>query len=245
MHIKVRTSGLRPGGAVIVATIKALRYHGGVKVRELDAPNPAAVEAGLSNLAHLVGVIRSFGLPVVVALNRFPSDTPEELEIARRGGERAGAAATVDASPFTGGGEGCTDLASAVIEATAGEGPSDIDYAYELSDPLEEKVRKLAQRVYNASDVSFRPAARRGLRRFADLGWGDLPVCMAKTHLSISHRPVLKGRPSDYTFEVSDVRASIGAGFIYPIAGNIVTMPGLPGRPRSLDVDVDGAIVGL
>ena len=245
MHIKVRTSGLRPGGAVIVATIKALRYHGGVKVRELDAPNPAAVEAGLSNLAHLVRVIRSFGLPVVVALNRFPSDTPEELEIARRGGERAGAAATVDASPVTDGGEGCTDLASAVIEATAGEGPSDIDYAYELSDPLEEKVRKLARRVYNASDVSFRPAARRGLRRFADLGWGDLPVCMAKTHLSISHRPVLKGRPSDYTFEVSDVRASIGAGFIYPIAGNIVTMPGLPGRPRSLDVDADGAIVGL
>ncbi len=248
MHIKSRTSGLRPHGAVIVATVKALRYHGGVRVRELDAPNPAAVEAGLANLVHLVGVIRSFGLPVVVALNRFPSDTAEELEIARRGGERAGAAATVDASPFTDGGAGCTDLAAALIEATGGGAPPEapeIDYAYDLSDPLQEKVRKLARRVYNAADVSFTLAARRALRRFEELGWGGLPVCMAKTHLSISHRPALKGRPSGYTFEVSDVRASVGAGFIYPIAGNIVTMPGLPGSPRSLDVDADGAIVGL
>ena len=248
MHIKARTSGLHPQGAVIVATIKALKYHGGVKVRDLDPPNPSAVEAGLDNLTHLIGVIRSFGLPVVVALNRFPTDTPEELRIAEQGSERAGAAATVESSPYTEGGSGCRDLAEALIAATddsARTGDPVIDYAYELSDSLEDKVLALARRVYNAADATWSLAARRQLRRFRELGWEDLPVCMAKTHLSISHRAALKGRPSGYTFEVSDVRASVGAGFIYPIAGNIVTMPGLPTRPRSLDVDEDGAIVGL
>ena len=116
------------------------------------------------------------------------------------------------------------------------DGVAEIDYAYDLSDSLEDKVLALARRVYNAADVSWSAGARGQLRRFRELGWDALPVCMAKTHLSISDRPERKGRPSDYTFEVRDVRASIGAGFIYPIAGNIVTMPGLPGRPRSLDV---------
>ena len=248
MHIKTRTSQLRPHGAVIVATIRALKSHGGVRAAELDSPDLAAVEAGMSNLRHLVGVIRSFGLPVVVALNRFPTDTEEELRVAKQGSEEAGAAAAVESSPFTEGGAGCTDLAEALIAATRGVpdgGVAEIDYAYELSDSLEDKVLALARRVYNARDVSWSPGARGQLRRFRDLGWDGLPVCMAKTNLSISDRAERKGRPSDYTFEVRDVRASIGAGFIYPIAGNIVTMPGLPGRPRSLDVDAEGVVAGL
>jgi formyltetrahydrofolate synthetase len=244
MHIKTRTSGLQPHGAVIVATIKALKYHGGVKVRELATPNEAAVEAGMANLRHLIGVIRSFGLPVVVALNRFPTDTPAELLIAKKGSEEAGAAAAVESNPFTEGGAGCTDLAEALIAATEGGQPK-IDHAYQMSDSLQDKVLGIARRVYNASDVAWAPAARKKLRRFEALGWGNLPVCMAKTHLSISHEAKRKGRPSDYTFQVNDVRASIGAGFIYPIAGNVVTMPGLPGKPRSLDVDAEGQIIGL
>ena len=248
MHIKARSSGLLPHAAVIVATVRALKNHGGVRVRDLDPPAPAAVEAGMANLRHLIGVIRSFGLPVVVALNRFPTDTAEELRIAKQGSEEAGAAAAVESTAFADGGAGATELAEALIDATAAADPGTApkpNYAYALSDSLEDKVLAIARRVYNADDVSWSAPARAQLRRFTDLGWDNLPVCMAKTHLSISDRPERKGRPSGYTFEVSDVRASVGAGFIYPIAGNIVTMPGLPSNPRSLDVDASGAILGL
>ncbi len=247
MHIKTRVSQLRPHGAVIVATVRALKFHGGVRTAQLDTPDPAAVERGMSNLRHLVGVIRSFGLPVVVALNLFPTDTEEELRLARQGSEEAGATA-VECDPFTGGGAGCTDLAEVLMAATRDvpdDGVAKIDYAYELSDSPEDKVLALARRVYNAADVSWSAGARRELRRFRELGWGDLPICMAKTHLSISDRPERKGRPAGYTFEIRDVRASVGAGFIYPIAGNIVTMPGLPGSPRALDVDEHGSVLRL
>ena len=247
MHIKTRTSQLRPHGAVVVATVRALKFHGGVRASQLDSPNPAAVEKGMANLRHLIGVIRSFGLPAVVALNLFPTDTEEELRLAQQASEEAGASA-VECAPFTRGGDGCTDLAGALMAATRDvpeDGVANINYAYELSDSPEDKVLALAKRVYNAADVSWSAGARRELRRFRELGWGDLPICMAKTHLSISDRPERKGRPSDYTFEIRGVRASVGAGFIYPVAGNILTMPGLPGSPRALDVDSDGSIVGL
>ena len=248
IHIKARTSDLHPQGAVIVATIRALRHHGGVPVRDVNTPNLAAVEAGMANLQHLIGVVRSFGLAAVVALNRFPTDTLEELRAARRGSEEAGAAAAVESSPFTDGGAGTADLAQALMAATNGsfdEGGPTVDYLYEPSDSVEDKVMALALQVYNAADVSWSPAARGQLRRFRELGWDGLPVCMAKTHLSISDRAERKGRPSGYTFEVSGVRASVGAGFIYPIAGNILTMPGLPEKPRALNVDANGGIVGL
>ena len=245
MHIKARSSGLLPHGAVIVATVRALKYHGGVPVRDLDPPAPAAVEAGMANLRHLIGVIRSFGLPVVVALNRFPTDTAEELRIAKQGSEEVGAAAAVESTAFADGGAGAAELAEALIGAAIGEGAPKPNYAYALSDSLEDKVLALARRVYNAEDVAWSTAARAQLRRFRELGWDGLPVCMAKTHLSISDRPERKGRPSGYSFEVSDVRASVGAGFIYPIAGSIVTMPGLPTTPRALDTDPTGAILGL
>ncbi len=244
MHIKARFNGLEPSGAVIVATVRALRSHGGALRRQLDEPNEDRVRRGMANLEHLISVIRSFGLPVVVALNRFPSDTEGEIAIVRQGCKEAGAYDAVDTRVFTEGGEGGIDLAEAVIAATKGDDP-EISYLYPEDATIQDKVLALAQKVYGADDVSWARTTRRPLRRYTELGWGSLPVCMAKTHLSISHNPRLKGRPSGYTFEVNDVRASVGAGFIYPIAGSIMTMPGLPGSPRALDVDAEGNILGL
>ena len=244
MHIKARSSGLEPSAAVLVASVRALRSHGGVRVRELDTPNLEAVEKGIANLEHLVGVVRSFGLPVVVAINRFPSDTSEEIAVAKASAERAGASAAVESNVFAEGGAGGVDLADAVIAASSGVRP-EISYLYPEDASIEDKVLSLARQVYGADDVQWSASARRRSRVFKELGWGGLPICMAKTHLSLSHNPRLRARPSGYTFEVSDVRASVGAGFIYPIAGDVVTMPGLPGSPRALDVDSEGNILGL
>jgi formate--tetrahydrofolate ligase len=244
MHIKARFSGLEPSGAVIVASIRALKSHGGVRRSDLATPNEDAVRKGMDNLVHLIGMIKGFGLPVVVAMNKFPTDTADELAIVKHGCQEAGAFAAVESRVFTEGGAGGVELAEAVMEATKGDAPK-ITYAYAEDDSIQDKVLALAKTVYNAKDVSWAPAARRQLRIYESHGWGSMPVCMAKTHLSISHNPRLRGRPSDYTFEVSDIRASVGAGFIYPIAGNIMTMPGLPGSPRSLDVDEKGNILGL
>ena len=245
MHIKARFNGLEPHAAVIVASVRAVKYHGGVRRRELEAPNTDAVRKGMANLSHLIGMIRSFNLPAVVALNHFPTDSAEETAIVKHGAEDAGAFAAVESKVFAEGGDGGIALAEAVIEATSDDDHPEIEYAYPIDSPIREKVLALAKRVYNADGVQWALPARRLVRQYEDLGWGNLPVCMAKTHLSISHRAALKGRPSGYTFQVSDARASVGAGFIYPIAGNIVTMPGLPGSPRQLDVDKNGAILGL
>ena len=245
MHIKARFNGLEPHAAVIVASVRAVKYHGGIRPRQLGTPNVEAVQKGMENLTHLIGMIKSFNLPVIVALNHFPTDTPEETAVLKKGSEEAGAFAAVESKVFAEGGAGGMELAEAVIAATADDDHPEIDYAYAIDDTLREKVVALAKRVYNAENVSWALPAGRTLRQFQERGWGNLPICMAKTHLSISHRPALKGRPSDYTFQLSDVRASIGAGFIYPIAGNIVTMPGLPGSPRQLDVDDEGNILGL
>ena len=245
MHIKARFNELEPHAAVIVASVRAVKYHGGIRPRDLEPPNPDAVRKGMANLTHLIGMIKSFNLPVVVALNHFPTDTPEETTIVKSGSEDAGAFAAVESKVFAQGGEGGIDLAHAVIAATEADDHPEIDYAYPIEAPIADKVLCLANRVYNARDVAWALPARRLVRQFEGLGWGELPVCMAKTHLSISHLASRKGRPSGYTFRVSDVRASVGAGFIYPIAGNIVTMPGLPGSPRQLDVDANGAILGL
>ena len=244
MHIKARFNDLEPSAAVLVASVRALKSHGGVRVRELETPNEDAVRKGMPNLDHLIGMIRSFGLPVVVAMNHFPSDTPGEIAIVKQGAEAAGAHAAVESRVFAEGGAGGVDLAEALIDATKGDDPK-ISYLYPEDATTEEKVLALAQKVYSADDVQWSAAARRQLRVYRDLGWGGLPVCVAKTHLSLSHNPRLKGRPTGYTFEVSDVRASVGAGFIYPLAGTMVTMPGLPGSPRALDVDEKGNILGL
>ena len=244
MHIKARFNDLEPHAAVLVASVRAIKSHGGVRLRELENPNVDAVKKGAPILEHLIGMIKSFGLPVVVAINRFPADTAEELAAVKERAEAAGAYAAVESRGFAEGGAGCVELAEAVVSATDGEQP-EITYAYPIESSIEDKVKALARKVYNADDVAWAAPAARRLRTYRDLGWGDLPVCVAKTHLSLSHNPRLKGVPKDYVFEVSDVRASIGAGFIYPLAGTMVTMPGLPGSPRTLDVDAEGNILGL
>ena len=244
MHIKARYNDLEPHAAVIVASARALKSHGGVPRRELENPNPQAVSDGMPNLRHLISAIKSFGLPVVVAINKFSSDTQEELAVMKSESESAGANAAVESDVFEHGGKGATDLAKAVVEASEGSAPS-IKYMYEKEDNLEDKIKSLATKMYNASDVAYTPAARRTLRQYESNGWGHMPICMAKTHLSLSHNRSLRGLPENYTFRVSDVRVSRGAGFVYPIAGNIMTMPGLPGSPRELDVDANGNILGL
>jgi len=245
MHIKARQSGLLPSAAVLVASVRAMKWHGGVGRRGLEKADVPAVLAGGPNLTHHLAIVRGFGLPVVVALNRFGTDTPAELAAAKQIALDSGANAAVEADGFAQGGEGMTALAEAVIEAATA--PGNVKYAYPLEASAEEKVLALARNIYNANDVSWSAEARRQLRQFESLGWGQLPICMAKTHLSISHDPSLKGRPAGYTFPIMDLRASVGAGFLYALAGRIETLPGLPTRPRALDMDVtpDGEIAGL
>ena len=244
MHIKCRTSGLRPSAAVLVGTVRALKFHGGVPLRDLERPDPLSVRVGAANLDHMVRLVRALGLPVVVAINAFPTDTPEETVIMQDVAIEAGASAAVACTGFSDGGEGAIELAEAVVRSTQGPPPR-ASYLYPLEAPIREKVRALAATVYGAADVRWSAHASRRLDGFEEQGLGALPVCMAKTPLSLSHDPALKNRPSGYTFEITDVRASTGAGFIYPIAGSIVTMPGLPKMPRALDVDDHGNIVGL
>ena len=244
MHIKARFNGLEPDAAVLVATVRAVKSHGGITTKELDVPNEDAVRLGMENLTHLIGVVKAFGLPVVVAINHFPTDTEGEKTIVKRSCEEAGAFAAVESRVFEEGGAGAIELAEALIKATEGPSPN-IKYLYPIEASIQDKVLALAQTVYNANDVSWNQSALRTLRGYEANGWGALPVCMAKTNFSISHQATLKGRPSGYTFEVADVRASVGAGFIYPIAGNIVTMPGLPRSPRALEVDAQGNILNL
>ena len=244
MHIKARFSDLEPSAVVMVATVKAVKSTGGVRLRDLGTPNEAAVVKGVANVEHLVGVVRSFGLPVVVAINRFPADSKGEVAILKGRAEAAGAHAAVESHVFANGGAGGVDLAEAVVDAASRDGTK-VSYLYEKDATIEDKVLTLAQRVYGAAEVAWSANARTRLGTFNDLGYAHMPVCMAKTNLSLSDKPRLKGRPSGYTFEISDVRASVGAGFIYPIAGTVVTMPGLPGSPRSLDVDGGGNILGL
>ncbi len=248
MHIKARQSGLLPSAVVLVASVRALRWHGGSTRRELNQPNIDAVVSGGANLAHHVGIVRSFGLPVVVAINNFDGDGADELKAAKETALEAGAIDAVECSGFANGGEGGVALAEAVVRAAAATGnDSTIQYAYPLDATVREKVLALAQGIYGADDVSWTADARRKLRYFESQGWGSLPICMAKTHLSISHDPTRRGSPSGYTFPISDIRVSVGAGFLYTMAGRIETLPGLPSRPRALDMDVtsSGEVTGL
>ena len=250
MHIKTRQSGLPVSAAVLVASVRAMRWHGGATRRNLGEPNLEAMKAGAANLVHHINNVRAFGLPCVVALNRFPGDSAEELHAAADIATDAGACATAEYAGFTDGGEGGMALAEAVAQAAAsndGLAPAQVDYAYELDGTIEEKTLALAKRVYGAESVSWSAEARRRARFFTEQGWGNLPICMAKTHLSVSHDPVLRGSPSGYSFPISDIRASVGAGFLYALAGRIETLPGLPTRPRAMDMDVtpEGEITGL
>ena len=245
MHIKARYHDLEPAAAVLVASARALKWHGGALRRQLAQPDPAQVRAGGDNLAHHIGIVKGFGLPTVVAINRFGTDSAEELAAVRDIAFAAGADAAVECDGYAQGGAGATELAEAVMAAAAsGTG---VEYLYPDDAPAQDKVLALAQKVYGAADATWTPAARRQLRYFEQQGWGGLPICMAKTHLSISHDPARRNRPQGYAFPVNEIRASVGAGFLYALAGRIETMPGLPTRPRALDMDVaaDGTVVGF
>ena len=254
MNIKCRIGGMQPRVVVVVATVKALKLHGGAFVfppgrkpptEEIERPNPAAVEKGVENLCKHVENMRGFGLPVVVAINRFPYDTPEEVEIVRRAALGAGASAAVESFVHARGGEGGAELAEAVVDASSQ--PADFRFLYELDWPIKQKIETIATRIYGADGVDYEAEAEKKIAAFEAQGLGNLPICMAKTHLSLSHDPQLKGRPTGFRLPVRDVRPSAGAGFLYPLCGTMSTMPGLPSRPAAVDVDIDenGNVVGL
>jgi formate--tetrahydrofolate ligase len=253
MDIKCRASGLAPDVAVIVATVRALKMHGGVATivvgkplaEELTKENPAAVEKGCANLLKQIENVRQFGVPPVVCINHFPTDAASEVAVIQRVCEEVGVKAVVS-THWAEGGKGAEGLARAVAGA-AESGEKRFAYLYDTADTIEEKVRTIATRVYGAADVDFSPKARKSIGQLGAQGHSDLPVCIAKTHLSLSHDPKLLGRPTGFTLPVREVGVAAGAGFLYALAGDIRTMPGLPSRPAGerVDVDADGRTVGL
>jgi formate--tetrahydrofolate ligase len=252
--IKCRASGLRPDAAVVVATIRALKMHGGVgrivAGKPLDpallAENVKAVTAGGANLAKQIENVRLFHVPVVVAINSFPTDTPAEVEAVRTVALAAGARAAIVADHWARGGEGAADLATAVW-AAAEEGAPDFELLYPDDASLVAKIEAIATRVYGADGVDLSAAAAKQLAQYESLGFGSLPICMAKSQYSLSHDAALKGRPTGWRLPIREVRLSAGAGFVTPLAGEMRTMPGLPSRPggENIDLDADGEIVGL
>jgi len=250
VDIKCRASGLKPAAAVIVATVRALKMHGGAfknlkDKAKVDKEDVDSVLRGCSNLEKHIENVRMFGLPAVVAINRFPADTDREIEAIRARALEAGAEAAVPHQGVVRGGEGAVDLAKAVMAAC--EKPSQLRYLYPLEMTIEEKIRVIAQSVYGAGEIDLSPKVQKRIAFFNECGLGHLPICMAKTPASLSHDPSLRGRPRGFKFPVTDIRAAAGAGFIYPIAGEIMTMPGLPAEPAAARVDVDetGRITGL
>ena len=252
-NIKCRTSGLAPDCAVLVCTVRALKAHSGhYEVRpgrpldpRLQNEDLAAVTAGLPNLIKQIENVAGFGVPVVVAVNRFPADTDAEHALIREAAMAAGADAAVSHTLHADGGEGGMELADAVAHACASS--SALTFSYAEEDPPEAKIESLARGVYGADGVDFSKEALRSIARFTEMGFGGLPVCVAKSSLSLSHDPELKGRPTGWTLPVRDVRLSAGAGFLYVLCGDIMTMPGLPSHPagENVDIDADGNIVGL
>jgi formate--tetrahydrofolate ligase len=252
--IKCRASGLAPDAAVVVATIRALKMHGGVgKIvagkpldPALSEENVEAVRTGASNLAKQIENVRIFGIPAVVAINSFPTDTQAEVEAVRQVALAAGARDAVVATHFVEGGEGAASLAQAVWDA-ATSGEAEFRLLYPDDAPLGEKILTIATKIYGADGIELAPPARKALKLYEDLGFGKLPVCMAKTQYSLSHDANLKGRPGGFTIPIRDIRLSAGAGFVTPLVGEMRTMPGLPSRPggENIDIDADGNIVGL
>ncbi len=253
-NIKCRYSGLIPNAVVLVATIRALKMHGGgpavVAGRPLDKAyteeNLDLLEKGISNLAAHIENVKRYGIPAVVAVNRFATDTDAEIELVKKLAVEAGAETAVMSNHWAEGGKGAAELAEAVVAAC--EKPSNFDFLYPLDWSIKQKIEKIAIDMYGADGVTYEPLAERQIKTFEEAGFGELPICMAKTHLSISHDPSLKGRPSGFTVPIREVRASVGAGFIYPLLGTMRTMPGLPSKPALMNVDIDfetGKIVGL
>ncbi len=254
-NIKCRHSGLRVDAAVLVATIRALKMHGGaikaVPGKPLDTEALAkedleALDKGCENLDKQIENVLLHGVPCIVALNHFPTDSDREVAFVLERAKKAGASAAVVSKVWAEGGAGGIDLAKAVIDVTENE-PADFRFLYSLDAPIKEKIETIATKVYGADGVDYLPLANRQIRRYTRLGFGNLPICMAKTHLSLSHDPNLKGRPRGFRVTVREVRASMGAGFLYPLLGEMRTMPGLPSKPAGagMDIDEDGRITGL
>jgi formyltetrahydrofolate synthetase len=253
-NIKCRYSGLVPNAVVLVATIRALKMHGGgPKVtpgRPLDRAyteeNLTLLEKGIANLAAHIENVKKFGVPAVVAINRFPTDTDAEIELVKKMAQEAGAEEAILATHWADGGDGAVELAEAVVAAC--QKPSNFQFLYPLDWSIKQKIEKIATDIYGAAGVTYEPTADRQIKNFEEAGFGDLPICMAKTHLSLSHEPNLKGRPTGFTVPIREVRASVGAGFIYPLLGTMSTMPGLATQSAFMNVDIDletGKVVGL
>jgi formate--tetrahydrofolate ligase len=245
LDIKCGYAGLRPDAVVLVATARALKYHGGVPLPAVDRPDPGAVLSGMANLEKHLESARGFGLPVVVALNRFPADTDAELAaiVARCAtlGVRA-----VPTEVYARGGEGGLALAEALLD-TLKEEPARFRPLYDWALPVREKIETIARRMYGAASVAYTPRAAAQVAQAEALGYGGLPVCMAKTQRSLSDDPARLGRPEGFTVTVGEVRVSAGAGFLVPILGDMMVMPGLPRVPSAerVDVDAEGRITGL
>jgi formate--tetrahydrofolate ligase len=251
--IKCRYSGLVPNAVVMVATIRALKMHGGVGriiagrplPEELVKENLPAVEKGVANLVKHIENARLFGVPVVVAINHFPTDTGREIALVEQVSRDAGAEGAYLSDVFTKGGAGAISLAEAVTHACGKSSKFKMLYHDDL--PIKEKIERVVTQIYGGEGADYLPAAEQKLKLYTELGYGKLPVCMAKTHLSLSHDEKLKGRPRGFRVPIRDIRASVGAGFLYPLCGEMRTMPGLPSIPAGAKVDLDdeGQVVGL
>lgn len=253
-NIKCRYSGLIPNVVVLVATVRALKMHGGGPKVTPGAPlaveytheNLELLEKGLENLGVHIHNARRFGVPVVVAVNSFATDTDAELEMIRRYAEGQGAYAAVKTTHWADGGAGARALAEAVVAAC--EQPSNFQFLYPLEWSIKQKIEHIAREIYGAAGVTYEPLAEQQIAAYEKAGFGRLPICMAKTHLSLSHNPDLKGAPKGFILPVREVRASVGAGFIYPLIGTMSTMPGMATHPAYMDIDIDletGKIVGM
>jgi len=253
MDIKCRYSGLVPDAVVMVCTVRALKMHSGryrvVAGRPLDPgltrEDLKAVDDGCANLDKQIENARLFGVPVVVCINAFAADSAREVELIRERSLAAGAEGAYLSEVWAKGGAGAEELAAAVLKAA--DQPKHFRFLYDLDRPIKEKIEAIATRIYGADGVDYLAAAEQQIKQYTDLGYADLPICMAKTHLSISHDPTLKGRPRGFRVPVREVRASMGAGFLYPLLGEMRTMPGLPSEPNTwkIDLDEDGNVVGL
>lgn len=254
MNIKCRYSGLKPNAVVIVCTVRALKMHGGgfdfvpgqaVDKELMEKPNVEAVRKGCENLEKMIENMKLFGVPVVVAINHFYADTQEEIEVIKERATAAGAEDAVVSKVWEKGGEGGIELAEAVVKAA--EKPSEFKFLYPLEWPIKKKIETIATKIYGADGVDYLPLAEQKIELYTKQGFDKLPICMAKTHLSLSHDPNLKGRPRGFRVPIRDVRASVGAGFLYPLLGEMRTMPGLPKVPAGTKVDIDenGNVVGL
>ena len=245
LDIKCRMAGLKPDCVVLVATARALKYNGGVPKAETGKENLEALEAGLPNLLkHISNITDVFGLPCVVAINRFPQDTEAELALIRTKCEELGVHVALS-EVWAKGGEGAEELAREVVKLC--DAPNEFRFSYDTAWPIEEKIRAIVTKVYGGKGVAFTPAAEKQIKQLADLGFGEMPVCMAKTQYSLTDDPTLLGAPDDFTVTVRNVKVSAGAGFLVALTGEIMTMPGLPKVPAAerIDVDENGVISGL